>query len=116
LNDNLRDQLIEKLTHFELKRKLVGHRNITLEVALDKARAWDAAGRQAANMTVNPAVMEGDSVNAVKTRQAKGEDKNRKCYNCEREEHLAIDRSCPAKGKKCAKCGRYGHFVLSGKE
>ena len=39
LNDNLRDQLIEKLTDFELKRKLFEHRNITLEEALDKARA-----------------------------------------------------------------------------
>lgn len=35
-----------------------------------------------------------------------------KCYNCGREGHLAIDRSCPAKGKRCAKCGRYGHFAL----
>ena len=41
LNDNLRDQLIEKLTDFELKRKLLEQRNITLEEALDKARAWE---------------------------------------------------------------------------
>ena len=40
LNDNLRDQLIEELTDFELKRKLLEQRNITLEEALDKARAW----------------------------------------------------------------------------
>ena len=39
LNDNLRDQLIEKLTDFELKRKLLELRNITLEEVLDKARA-----------------------------------------------------------------------------
>ena len=44
LNDNLRDQLIEKLTDFELKRKLLEQRNITLEEALDKARAWEALG------------------------------------------------------------------------
>ena len=30
LNDNLRDQLIEKLTDFELKRKLLEQRNIKL--------------------------------------------------------------------------------------
>jgi len=40
LNEILRDQLIEKLTNFELKRKLLGQRNITLGEALDKARAW----------------------------------------------------------------------------
>ena len=88
LNDNLRDQLIEKLTDFELKRKLLEQRNITLEEALDKARAWEAAGRQATSMTVNPQLVEGDSVNAVKTRQEKGNGKSRKCYNCGREGHL----------------------------
>jgi len=84
-------------------------RNITLEEALDKARAWEAAGRQATKMTVDPLVMEGDSVNAVKTRQEKGDDKPRKCYSCGREGHLAIDKNCPAKGKKCE---RYGHFAV----
>ena len=67
---------------------------------------------KATNMTVNPAVMEGDSVNVIKIGQRKGDYKPRKCHNCGREGHLAIDRSCPAKGKKCAKCGRYGHFAL----
>ena len=111
LNDNLRDQLIEKLKDFELKRNLFEQRNITLEEALDKARAWEAAGRQATNMTMNPVVV--DSVSAVKTKEEKKkDDKPRKCYNCGREGHLAIDRGCPAKGKKCAKCGRYGHFAF----
>ena len=44
LNDNLRDQLIKKLTDFELKRKLLEQRNNTLEEVLDKAHAWEAAG------------------------------------------------------------------------
>ena len=35
LNDNLTDQLIQKLTDFELKRKLLKQRNIILEEALD---------------------------------------------------------------------------------
>ena len=77
LIDNLRDRLIEKLRDFELKSNLLEQRNITLEEALDKARAWEAAERQATNMIVNPAVMEGDSVNAVKTGQRKGDDKPR---------------------------------------
>ena len=89
---------------------MLEQRNITLEEALDKARAWEAAGRQATNVTMNPVVM--DSVNAVKTKEEKRDDKPRKCYNGGREGHLAIDRSCQAKGKKCAKCGRYCHFAL----
>ena len=89
-------------------------RNITLEEALDKACAWEAAGRQANSMSVNPLPpqVDGDSGNAVKTRQVKQDERSRKCYICGRERHLARDRNCPAKGKKCAKCGRYGHFAL----
>ena len=71
LNDNLRDQLIEKLTDFELKRKLLEQRNITLEEALDKACAWEAAGRQATNMTENPAVIEGDRCQCSQDRTKK---------------------------------------------
>ena len=50
--------MIENLTDFELTRKLLEHRNITLEEALDKARAWEAAGRQASNMTTSPPLAE----------------------------------------------------------
>ena len=41
----LRDQLIEKLTDFKLKRKLLEQGNIILEEALDKACAYEVAGR-----------------------------------------------------------------------
>ena len=74
----------------------------------NKARAWEADGRQAINMTMNPVVM--DSVTAVRTKQEKRY--VRKSYNCGRHGHLAIDRSCLLKGRECAKCGRYGHFDL----
>ena len=112
LNDNLRDQLIEKLTDFELKRKLLEQRNITLEELLDRARAWEAAGRQASNMRTSPPLADGNSINVVKELQQTTNDERRKCYNCGREAHLARDRNCLAKGKKCAKCRRYGHFAL----
>ena len=68
-NDILRDQLIENLKDFELKRKLLEQRNITLEEVLDKARAWEAAGRQASNMTTSPPLADGNSMNVVKERQ-----------------------------------------------
>ena len=61
---------------------------------------------------MNPQLVEGHSVNAVKTRKEKRNGKSRKFYNCGREGHLAMDRNCPAKGKKCVKRGRYGHFAL----
>jgi len=103
---------MKKLTDFELKRKHLEQRNITLEEALEEARAWEAAGRQATIMTVNPVVMEGDSVSAVKTREEKADDKPRKCYICGKEGHLAIVKNCAGKGTKCAIWGRYGNSAL----
>ena len=70
------DQLTKKLTNFELKRKLLEQRNITLEEALDKVRAWDAAGREATNITTRPLQVEGDNVNAVKMKQGKEGEKS----------------------------------------
>ena len=67
------------------------HRSITLEEALNKARAWEAAGRQATNMSTSLRQVEGDDVNAVRRRQDLLGEKGRKCYNCGREGHLARD-------------------------
>lgn len=33
------------------------------------------------------------------------------CYSCGKEYNMTRDKNCPAKGKKCAKCGKYGHFA-----
>ena len=107
LNDHLRDQLIEKLTNFELKRKLLEHRNITLEEALNKARAWEASGRQATNMSTSLWQVEGDDVSAVRGRQDRQGEKGRRGYNCGKEGHLARDSNCPVKGRKCSKCDGY---------
>ena len=50
LDDNLRDQLIEKLPDIELKKKLLETRNITLAQVLEKTRASEAAGQQVKHM------------------------------------------------------------------
>ena len=53
LNENLRDQLIEKLSDVELKKKLMEVKNISLEAAMEKVRKWEAAHEQA-NQMVSP--------------------------------------------------------------
>ncbi|KAH3741990.1 hypothetical protein DPMN_048720 [Dreissena polymorpha] len=32
------------------------------------------------------------------------------CYACGRYGHVKTDRNCPAKGRKCRKCKKEGHF------
>ena len=34
----------------------------------------------------------------------------RSCWNCGSKEHLSSNTACPAKGKKCRKCQKIGHF------
>ena len=105
LNEQLRDQLIEKLRNLELKRKLLEIRNITLEDALIKSRAWETAQLQATSMAGSAEV----NVNTVsRGRHSRG----RRCFNCDQEGHFARDRNCPARGKRCAGCGITGHFAV----
>ena len=106
LDDNLRDQLIEKLTDRELKKKLLETRNITLADVLEKARASEAAGQQMKYMAG------GSDVNAIRKKGEKTADHGEKiCYSCGKSGHFSRDSCCPAKGRKCAKCFRYGHFA-----
>ena len=60
LGDNLRDQLIEKLSDIEWKKKLLEVRNISLEDAMDKIRLWEQARDQVTEMT-NPSEETGVS-------------------------------------------------------
>ena len=51
LDDNLRDQLIEKLPEIEWKKKLLEVRNISLEDVMDKVWLWEQARDQGTEMT-----------------------------------------------------------------
>ena len=50
LEDNLRDQSIEKLPDIEWKKKLLEVKNISLKDAMDKVRLWESAREQATQM------------------------------------------------------------------
>ena len=106
MEDNLRDQLIEKLPDIEWKKKLLEVKNISLKGAMDKVRLWESAREQATQM-VNPSQDVSVDTNAVGTKRGSG----KICFNCGNEGHFGPDRNCPANGRRCAKCGKYGHFA-----
>ncbi|XP_033725232.1 uncharacterized protein K02A2.6-like [Pecten maximus] len=125
VNEQIRDQVIEKCSQHHLRRKLLEKgRTLTLVQLREIARALEQSERQARNI-------EGiEEVNKVawgakgaKSRTfSRPRKDNRKsgntnshrvigpCYNCGREGHLAKDDKCPAKGQKCRKCHGVGHF------
>ena len=110
LEENLRDQLIEKLPDVELKKKLLEINNITLEAAMDKVRKWETSREQASQM-VTPCQEPGAGTNAVEESPRRGTKGKSACFNCGKEGHFAQSKSCPARGRKCSNCGKYGHYA-----
>ena len=105
LEENLRDQLINKLTDMDLKKKLLETRNITLDVVLEKARASEAAKQKMQCITT------GVCVNAIaigKREEKAGNQSRETCFSCGKKGHFARDTCCPTKGRKCAKCSKHG--------
>ena len=119
LEENLRDQLIEKLADVELKKKLLEVNNITLEAAMDKVRKWEASREQVSQMVTpsqerqEPGASVGAGTNAVEERSGRESKGKSVCFNCGKEGHFAKDHNCPARGRKCSKCGKYGHYASS---
>ena len=109
---NLRDQLLEKISSLELRTKLFEEPNIQLAAAIEKARAWETARRQASN---NAEGEGGQSkVNMVKDLDSKKPSSGfgtKKCYACGKVGRFARDKVCPARCKTCAKCGQKGHWA-----
>ena len=111
--DQIRDQLIERITDGSLRRKLLETPNIKLAAVLQTARTWEATRAQAKGMSASAA---DNSINALES-TPKSKDSNKSeyegkaCTNCGRRGHHAKDKSCPAKGKVCRNCQKSNHFA-----
>lgn len=116
MDEQVRDQLVEKCQSKSLRKKLLGKGNdLTLSLAQDLGRAVEAVDRQSS-------IMEGHScrksdVNRVTfTGRSRGKrpqhnHSNAKCGRCGLSGHLSRDDKCPAKDKECHKCHKVGHFA-----
>ncbi|KAL9964616.1 hypothetical protein ACROYT_G028279 [Oculina patagonica] len=58
-----------------------------------------------------PGASGGAGTNAVEERSGRGSKGKGVCFNCGKEGHFAKDGSCPARGRKCSKRGKYGHYA-----
>ena len=82
---------------------------LTLNDLLITARAQEAVDLQMVAM--------GGNANSEQVSYVTGTGLNRNvdrgsCFSCGRDDHLARDRRCPARGRKCDQCGEIGHFKV----
>jgi hypothetical protein len=115
VDENIRDQIIEKCYSQRLRRKLLERNNITLPQVSEIAQAIETSELGAVWMEqkehvnkVSPRKFERQS-NKFQKHEA---GRQLRCYACGRAGHIRTDAKCPAKGKKCRKCKKEGHFEV----
>ncbi|XP_040070601.2 uncharacterized protein LOC115330560, partial [Ixodes scapularis] len=112
----IRDQLVAKTTSQRLReRLLLEGSSLTPDRALSIGRLVEEAVRYSKELISSSSVQKVDvkSPKAERPQRTQGEPSSstsRKCYRCRLSGHLANSATCKAKGKKCAGCGKVGHF------
>jgi hypothetical protein len=106
VDENIRDQIIEKCYSQRLRRKLLQRNNVTLPLVRENAQAIEASEHRVDSME------QKEHVNKVSPRkfdrqwnmiQKHEADRQLRCYARGRAGHIRTDANCPAKGKKCKK-------------
>lgn len=112
--DHVKDQLIEKCSSSRLRRRLLALGDAKLDVVVREAKAFEAVQEQGKALDDKSSSIEKPiEVNKIDTYQKSGAFHNGKpivCHRCGYTGHRQFDEKCPAKGKKCNKCGGLNHF------
>ncbi|KAL3188146.1 hypothetical protein MRX96_004140 [Rhipicephalus microplus] len=109
----LRDRVVDGIRSTELRQKLlVKGSQLTLAEAVEMLQTYEQAAEGAA--VYDQGSPQTDIVQHVF--QGRGPDGDstatsvRKCYRCGSTRHLANSQECKARGKRCSKCHKMGHF------
>lgn len=109
-NDQLIDQITEKCSSEDLRRKILkSGDDVTLDQIIKEANVLEVVSRQIENFGSK----ERNTLDVNKIdvgSKDKSTMKKIECFRCGSWNHLAHDEKCPAKEKKCHKCERIGHF------
>lgn len=104
----LRDKIIIGVYSDKLRENLISESENNLEKVVSLCRASEVTSRQMATMQSLESKV--DSMKINKSTKHASENKNDEPFDCKRCGTNHKRRNCPAFGKKCGKCGRFGHF------
>ena len=106
LDDQIRDQIVQKCRSVKIKRKLLETGSaLTLKKAVEIATSYEQVDAQLKSMA--------EQVNAMNfgNNSKESSSSENACYRCGRSGHYGRDSSCPAKTAVCKKCNMVGHFA-----
>ena len=103
-----------------IMKRLFREENVTLQKAVDFARASEASKQQMKALRDREKKSQSSEVNAVKKksssykkgyhRRSHGASESEKPYMCKKCATTHLPRSCPAYGQKCRSCGEMNHY------
>lgn len=132
IDENIRDQVTTSCNSEKLRRKILERNHKTLESVLKLCRVYEAVSVQEKSFgdaskernrdlpleTETKEATEvchiGDRENYRTTKYYGEQNKTRGRYECSRcgaKDHKSDDKKCPAKGKRCERCGKLDHFA-----
>ncbi|XP_026746906.1 uncharacterized protein K02A2.6-like [Trichoplusia ni] len=117
-DENLIDQIVEKGHSAELRKKILSAGDsVTLQQVITIATTLETVNRQLdtfekPSQSKTYGETNKSEINKLHTRKfpSKNQTSSKNCFRCGSSKHLSFDDSCPARERKCLKCGIIGHF------
>ena len=131
VDDNIRDQVIDKCKNSEMRRKFLEQgKDLKLNKLQDIARTYEMSRMQSQSMESHQ--LSGGHINRIQQNPGRNKLQNAssyrnnynsnsnndksigdlRCYSCNMKGHFKRDPNCPARGSKCQKCHKFGHYAV----
>ena len=110
MRKSIRDQIIEGMLDGDSVEELLRERDLSLDTAISKCRAQEAAKKQRAQ------IADGTQVQTIRHQPARQQDRSKgrpqiSCPGCGAPPHSGGRQHCPAFNRVCHKCRTVGHLA-----